>query len=340
MNPVDLRSDTVTVPGPKMRQAMANAEVGDDVFGEDPTVRALEELGASLVGQEAALFVPSGTMANQIAIATHCRRGDDVLVGEGAHSYLYESAAGAVISGVQFTVVGRGGHFSASELAAAVHVADAYGHVAPTRLAMVENTHNRGGGIVMRPEVFAEISTACGAANVALHMDGARLFNAAAACDLPAEAWGRAADSVSICLSKGLGAPIGSLLCGSADFISAAHRWRKMLGGGMRQVGIIAAGGLYALKNQIPDLAEDNRRAQVLAKGLAELPGLTVDLASVETNIVFLRTAEPIAHNLVELVSETARVLAFDDHTIRAVTHRDVDDAGIERTLRAFCDAL
>ncbi len=337
---VDLRSDTVTVPDAAMRAAMARAEVGDDVFGEDPTVHALEALGAELVGTEASIFVPSGTMANQLSILCHTRPGDDVLVGEGSHAYLYESGAGAAIGGVQFSVVGKGGHYDLAELDAAISTTDAAGHIPPSTLLMLENTHNRGGGKVMAPEAFAPLAERARGRGLKVHVDGARLFNAAVACGVGASAWGEHADTVSICLSKGLGAPVGSLLCGRRETIHRAHRYRKMLGGGMRQAGIIAAGGLHALKHHVTTLKDDHRRAARLAGALSEMSGARIDPASVETNIVIFEVTRGTPQALCEAVASELRVLPFGPTAVRAVTHRDVDEAGIERAIAALQKVL
>lgn len=340
MTPVDLRSDTVTRPDAAMRAAMAAAPVGDDVFGEDPTVNRLQERGAALLGHDAALFVPSGTMGNQIALLAHCRRGDDVLVGEGAHSFLYEGGGGAVMAGVQFTIVGQGGHFSPREVRGAIKSMDAAAHIPPTSLLMVENTHNRGGGKIMAPGDFEAVAAAARSKGVKVHIDGARLFNAAAACDRPASAWGQYADSVSVCLSKGLGAPVGSLLAGSKAFIRAAHRWRKMLGGGMRQAGIIAAGGMHALEHNLPDLKADHARARRLAEALAELPAVRIDPATVDTNIVIFELLDRTPQALCATVAPELRVLQFGPTTVRAVLHRDIDDAALDRAITALQNAL
>ena len=228
--PVDLRSDTLTLPTEPMRKAMYAAEVGDDVFGEDPTIRALEEVAAQHMGLEAGLFVPSGTMGNQIALLTHCRLGDDVLIGEGAHSFLYEAGGAAAIAGVQMSTVGQGGHFTPGEITAAIQEIDPGGHVPPTRLLMVENTHNKGGGKVMTPEMFSAVVEVARSRDLAVHIDGARIFNAAAACEAPVSAWGRQVDSISFCLSKGLGAPGGSVLCGTQALGHRRQYFRVHLG--------------------------------------------------------------------------------------------------------------
>lgn len=333
--PVDLRSDTVTRPTPAMREAMATAAVGDDVFGEDPTIHALQARAALMLGHEAALFLPSGTMGNQIALLTHCRPGDDVLVGQHAHAFLYESGGGGAIAGVQFTAVGQGGHFTAEEMRAAIKGGDSSGHVPPSTLVMVENTHNRGGGKVMAPEVFAGIAAAARSKGLAVHIDGARLFNAAAALGVGPDAWARHADSVTFCLSKGLGAPVGSLLCGSKATIGRAHRYRKMLGGGMRQAGVLAAAGLCAL-DDAPQLVDDHRRARGLAEALAAMPGVDVDPATVQTNIVIFGVRDYAPIEICTQVADDLLILPFGPRHIRAVLHRDVDDAMLERSIEAL----
>lgn len=333
--PVDLRSDTVTRPTPAMRQAMAGAAVGDDVFGEDPTVHALQSRAALMMGHEAALFVPSGTMGNQIALLTHCRPGDDVLVGQHAHACLYESGAGAAIAGVQFTTVGQGGHFDADQMQAAIHGLDRSGHVPPTTLVMVENTHNRGGGKVMPPDAFAAIAARARARGLAVHVDGARLFNAAAACGVEPAAWTRHADTVTFCLSKGLGAPVGSVLCGSEAVIARAHRYRKMLGGGMRQAGVLAAAGLCAL-DDAPQLVDDHRRARALAEALGRMKHARIDPAAVQTNIVIFEATDHAPVQICGQVADDVLVLPFGPRHIRAVLHRDVDDAMLARAIDAL----
>lgn len=333
--PVDLRSDTVTRPTPAMRRAMAEAAVGDDVFDDDPTVHALQVRAAALVGHDAALFVPSGTMGNLLAMMSWCRPGDDVIVGEGAHSRLYEGGGGGALAGVQFSVVGKGGHFWPGELEQAIQTMDAGLHVPTTTLVMVENTHNRGGGLVMHPARFAALAAVTRARGIRLHMDGARIFNAAIACGQPVDAWGRNADSLSFCLSKGLGAPVGSLLCGPRDFIKRARRYRKMLGGGMRQVGVLAAAGLVAL-DDIPKLAADHDRARRLAHALAEMPGVKLDPATVETNIVIFGLARHRPGEICAQVSDDVLILPFGPDRIRAVLHRDVDDAMLDRAIAAI----
>jgi len=323
MKPIDLRSDTVTRPSPGMRAAMAAAEVGDDVYGEDPTVNALQERAARLVGKEAALLVPSGTMANQAALRVLTRHGDVVLASEGAHLLRYESGAAAALSGVQVKTLGADGLFDADDVRRAVTPPDH--HNAPVSLVVLENTHNAAGGRVVPLALVREVAGAARALGLKLHLDGARVFNAAAATGVPVAEWARPFDTVTFCLSKGLGAPVGSLVCGSAEVVDRVHRVRKMLGGGMRQAGILAAAGLYALDHNVAHLAEDHANAARLASGLAEL-GLEVDPWP-ETNIVFFRSARGAgAGRDFGLTLRTRGVLVNEVAAgrFRAVTHLDV----------------
>ncbi|HEX9102048.1 MAG TPA: low-specificity L-threonine aldolase, partial [Polyangia bacterium] len=284
---VDLRSDTVTRPSQPMREAMARAAVGDDVYGEDPSVNALQERVAALLGKEAALFVPSGTMANQIAISVHTRPGDEVLVSHGAHCMVFESGAAGALSGVQFDVLrdrAERGHFTAAQVAD--HISPDNHHFAPTTLVAVENTHNRGGGSIFPQREILEIAKVVRAHQLGFHLDGARLWNAHVATGLSLKALAAPFDTVSVCLSKGLGAPVGSLIAGTKALVHKAHRRRKMLGGGMRQAGILAAAGLYALDHNVARLAEDHANARRFAEPLARIPGVVLDPATVETNII------------------------------------------------------
>lgn len=334
---LDLRSDTLTQPSAGMRSAMATAEVGDDVFGEDPTVNELQRYAAALMGMEAGLFVPSGTMGNQLAMMAHCQRGDEVIVGWGAHSYLYEGGGASVLAGVQIQVLGTGGYFSPEELRAAIHLEDLSGHCAPTTLMMIENTHNRGGGKWMSPETLSALTAVAVEAGVASHIDGARLWNAATAADRPPSDWGKQVDSLTFCLSKGLGAPVGSVLCGSHDFIKRAHRYRKMLGGGMRQAGVLAAAGLYALRHQVDDLKLDHIRAKRLALALSERPGVEVDLSAVHSNILLFTPLKVSPTQACEALLPYVKVLPFGAGQLRAVLHRDVGEEAFERAIEALC---
>jgi threonine aldolase len=322
---IDLRSDTVTKPTLEMREAMARAEVGDDVYGEDPTVRALEERVAHLLGKEAALFVPSGTMANQIALAVQTRPGDEVLIGEGAHCEAFEGGAGAALAGVQFHTIGEGGLFAAGDVAAAIHPDNH--HFAPTTLCTVENTHNRSGGRCFALSECEDIGTVAHKHGLKLHLDGARLLNAACALGRSARALAAPFDSVSLCLSKGLGAPVGSLISGSRDFVHRAQRRRKMMGGGMRQSGILAAAGLWALEHHVERLAEDHQNARRFAEALMAATGIDLDLATVETNIVVWGLKPEVPFDAAELVqrarAQGVLLNSISARRLRAVTHLD-----------------
>jgi len=325
---IDLRSDTVTRPTPEMREAMARAEVGDDVYGEDPTARRLEEMAARLVGKEAALFVPSGTMANQVSLRAATRPGDVVLAGEGAHLIEYESGAAAGLSGLQVQTIGHNGFFTGADVAAAIHPDDA--HYAPTRVLAFENTHNRSGGRIFPLDRTLEAAAVGRERGLHLHLDGARLWNAVAATGIPASRWAAPFDTLCFCLSKGLGAPVGSLVCGSAESIRRVHRARKMMGGGMRQIGILAAGGIHALEHHVERLVVDHRNASRLAAGLERL-GFRVDPPP-ETNMVFFGVSNGAAF----LRATQARELlmdAIDPGRFRAVTHLDVGEADIDDAL-------
>jgi threonine aldolase len=339
---IDLRSDTVTKPSIGMRAAMAAADVGDDVFGEDPTVNRLQERAAALLGKEAALFVPSGTMANQIALKVHCQAGDDVILGEGTHSMVYESGAAAALAGVQLSVVGRGGLFTATDAQAAFKGAD-NPHHAPTRLIVIENTHNRGGGVAWPQTQVQDIAAFARSHSLGLHLDGARLCNAAiVASQTPAEL-ATPFDTATLCFSKGLGAPIGSVLAGSKALISRALRFRKMLGGGMRQAGILAAAALYALDHNVERLAADHANAHLIAERIASAHGLHVDLSRVQTNIVMVDLEPPRpngAEAVARLRAQGVLCLAPGPRRLRFVTHLDVDRAACERAAEVIATAL
>jgi threonine aldolase len=337
---IDLRSDTVTLPTPAMRQAIAAADVGDDVFGEDPTVRRLEARTAEMLGKEAALFVPSGTMANQLAIRAHTEPGDEVLVEGQAHIYYYEAGAPAALSGVMCRcLAGQRGIFTAADVRAALRPPDQ--HFARTRMVCVENTHNRGGGSIWPLEAVTAVVVVARECGLRLHLDGARLWNASAATGLPERAYAAPFDSVNVCFSKGLGAPVGSALAGPQEFIARARRFRKQFGGGMRQAGIIAAGALHALEHHRARLVEDHQNAHALAEGLAPLAGVDLDPATVQTNIVLVRlTRRPAATVARQLEASSVRVLATGPKTLRAVTNLNVTRDDIEVALRAFRLAL
>ncbi|WP_141325220.1 low-specificity L-threonine aldolase [Myxococcus sp. AB025B] len=340
MKPIDFRSDTVTKPTAAMRRAIAEAEVGDDVYGEDPTVLRLEAKVAERLGLEAALFVPSGTQANQLAIGAHCRQGDEVLTEAGSHILHYEGGAVAALWGVQpQPLPGEWGVLTPEVVAAAVREDNI--HNPRTRLLSLENTHNRGGGAVWSVERFAQVVKVARDAGLAVHLDGARLFNAEVAAGVPASSWARLTDTTAVCFSKGLGAPVGSALVGRADLIREARRLRKRLGGGMRQAGILAAAALYALEHHVERLAEDHANARRLATGLAEVPGVKVDVKRVETNMVFAEFVRP-AREMVPLL-RTQGVLtnpAGGPHTVRLVTHLDVSSADIDEAVARVRRAL
>ncbi len=336
---IDLRSDTVTRPTQAMREAMAWAEVGDDVYGEDPSVNRLQDRAADLTGKEGALFVPSGTMANQIAVRAWTEPGDALLAARDAHVYLYEGGGAAALSGVQASLLGSDGLFGLEELKQAALPDDI--HFPRTRLVCLENTHNRSGGRVFPRADTEAIGEWVHERGWVLHLDGARVFNASIASGDTVEQIARPFDSISFCLSKGLGAPVGSLICGSREFIQKALRVRKLFGGGMRQAGVIAAAGLYALDHNVERLAEDHAKALHLAEGLGDFSGITV-LRRPETNIVVFQ-----ADNAAELCSrarEQGVLLSLTDtHTLRAVTHMDISDEEIDSaldTLRAVLARL
>ncbi|MDB4970056.1 MAG: Low-specificity L-threonine aldolase [Myxococcales bacterium] len=325
---VDLRSDTVTKPSTAMREAMARAEVGDDVYGEDPSVNQLQERVAALLGKEAALYVPSGTMANQIALAIHTRPGDEVLVSHGAHCMVFESGAAGALAGVQFGVIGdKRGRFTAADVAEAINPDNH--HFAPTTLVAVENTHNRGGGAIVAQRDILAIADLVHRRGLALHLDGARIWNAHVATGMPLHELAAPFDTVSVCLSKGLGAPVGSLMAGTKALVHKAHRRRKMLGGGMRQAGLLAAAGLWALEHNLARLAEDHANARRFAEPLARLPGIGLDLATVETNIVIwdLLPDCPLdgAAFVARARAQGLLLNAVAARRLRAVTHLDVD---------------
>ncbi len=335
MKPIDLRSDTVTRPTPAMRAAMAAAEVGDDVYGEDPTVNQLQRVAAERMGMEAAIFVPSGTMANQAALRALTQPGDVVLAGAACHVLRYESGAAAALSGVQIQTIGSGGTFTADEVLAALPPGDH--HYAPVSAVAMENTHNASGGRVFPFELLRAVVNAARQCGLKLHLDGARLWNAVIATGIDAPHWTNGFDTVSFCLSKGLGAPAGSLVCGSAAVVDRVHRIRKMLGGGMRQAGVLAAAGLHALEHHITRLADDHRNAARLADGLRGL-GLDVQSAP-ETNMVLFRAGD--AGRLWQALSQRGVLVnPIDPRTFRAVTHLDVSGEDIDDAVARVGAAL
>lgn len=334
--PVDLRSDTITRPTPSMRKAMAEAEVGDDVLGDDPTITRLENVTAELLGKDAAVFVPSGTMANQIAIRCHTQPGDEMLIEAHAHIWWYEAGAPAALSGVNCrTIAGERGLFTAAQLQAVMRPANI--HYAPTRLLAIENTHNRGGGSVWPLSQLEAVCAVARQAGLLLHLDGARLWNASVASGIPEAEFARPFDSISVCFSKGLGAPVGSVLAGSEEFIRRARRFRKQFGGGMRQSGILAAAALYALEHHRARLADDHANARRLANGLNGLPGLRVDINHVETNMVYIDVGARESGEIADqLAKKDVLVLATGPNTLRAVTSLEVDAAAIDTAIAVF----
>lgn len=335
---IDLRSDTVTKPCEGMREAMRVAEVGDDVNGDDPTVIRLQKRVAQLLGKEAGLFVPSGTMSNAVAVRTHTQPGDEIIAEESSHLYLYEGGGYAALSGCSIALVpGSRGILEPEEVQKRIRKsAGSRSHYPNASLVCLENTSNRGGGTCYPVEVLDEICRLSREADCRLHLDGARLFNAVIASGESAASLTEGFDSISVCLSKGLGAPVGSVLVGTRSFIDRAHRWRKLFGGGMRQSGILAAAGLYALDHNIKRLADDHNRARRLAEGLGEITGLSVDQEAVQTNMVYLETKE-LAKGYVDRLAEMGvGCFALGDRLIRLVTHLQIDDEGIEEVIMAF----
>lgn len=338
MKKIDLRSDTVTKPTDEMRKVMASAEVGDDVYGEDPSVNLLQEKVAELLGKEKALFVASGTMGNLVSILTHTHPGDEVILEANAHPFHYEAASAAAYGGVQFyPVPGKHGILTDEQVSRAIRPKDP--HYPKTRLICLENTHNRGGGKIYPLEETEKIRALADHHGISMHLDGARLFNASVATGIPTEAYCKPFDSVSICLSKGLGCPVGSVIAGSAEWIEAAHQSRKRLGGGMRQAGILAAAGIYALDHNIERLGEDHRHARVLADAISQIPLFEFTPSSVETNIIVLPIHDPeIAPEDVvnRLQSEGVLAVPFGPGEIRLVTHLDITDKDINYTIEVF----
>lgn len=342
---IDLRSDTVTKPSAGMRQAMVEAEVGDDVFGEDPSINRLQELAADLLGKEAALYVPSGTMANQICIKAHTQPGDEIIMEQTNHPFRSESGGVAALSGVQVNLIpGNRGVITAEQIAPQIRTGDDP-HNAPTRLVSLENTHNRGGGSIYPLDVIRDIRELTQKHDLPLHLDGARLLNASVAMGVPATEITQYFDTCTLCLSKGLGAPVGSIIAANAEFIKRANRFRKMFGGAMRQAGIIAAAGTYALERNVERLAEDHQHAKLLAERICHLKGLHLDPDEVETNILFLELdpseARMDAKALMHGMRERGVVAnAANPTTMRLVTHLDVSREQIETTAEVICNLL
>ncbi len=334
---VDLRSDTVTLPTPRMMEAISRAELGDDVFGDDPTVNRLQRLAAEKLGKEAALMVASGTMGNLVAVLTHCGRGDEMIVGDQAHVFYYEVGGSSGLGGVHVKTVPNGRGIPAlADIEAAIRGQDV--HFPRTRLVCLENTHNRCGGVAIPAEQINAVAEVAHGHGAKLHMDGARLFNAAVALGVEARTLVERCDSVNVCLSKGLSAPVGSILAGSAEFIAEARRYRKMVGGGMRQAGILAAAGIVALEEMVDRLADDHANAKALAKAINDLPGATVDLSAVQTNIVVIRIERPnmTAERFIAMMAELGvKVTPFGGNAVRMVTHYGIEERDVERAIGA-----
>ncbi|MBC7233206.1 MAG: low-specificity L-threonine aldolase [Chloroflexi bacterium] len=339
MKTIDLRSDTVTLPSPAMREAMYRAELGDDVFGEDPTVNRLQEMAAERMGKEAALFVASGTMGNLVALLTHCGRGDGAIMGNLSHTFLNEAGGSAALGGVYLLAVPNqpDGTIDPAVIERVIPVEDI--HHPRVRLICLENTHNYCNGAPLTAQYTAEVAALARRHGMALHLDGARIFNAAIALGVEARELAAPVDSVMFCLSKGLSCPVGSLLCGSAEFIERARRMRKMVGGGMRQAGVLAAAGIVALEQMVDRLEEDHENARILAQGIAEIPGLGLDPKTVRTNIVFfdfLDRRMTVEQFIAALQKEGVLILALGPNRLRAVTHYGIERADIERALQVM----
>ena len=335
---IDLRSDTVTQPCEGMRNAMRNAEVGDDVNGDDPTVIRLQEKVAEMLGKEAGLVVPSGTMSNAVAVRTHTQPGDEVVAEEHSHLYVYEGGGYAALSGCSMALVpSSNGIIDPADLRKRIRKSKgSRSHFPNASLICLENTSNRGGGTCYPLEILEEVEQVASMTQCKLHLDGARLFNAVEASEQDANSLVSMFDSVSVCLSKGLGAPVGSVLVGSMAFIDEAHRWRKMFGGGMRQSGVLAAAGIYALDHSLPLLKGDHARANRLAESLSEMDGLSVKLENVQTNMVYVRTERPASEWQQNLSDQGLLCFALDENSLRLVTHLHIDDQKIDQAIQIF----
>lgn len=340
---IDLRSDTVTKPTPEMREAMAEAEVGDDVYGDDPTVNKLQEKAAEMLGKEAALFVPSGTMGNLLALLVHCSRGEEVIVGDKSHIYVNEAGGMAALGGIYPHPISnqRDGTLRLDDVRASIQPDDS--HRTITRLICLENTQNICGGVPLTAEYTAQVGQIAKEHGLKFHIDGARIFNAAAALDVDVKQLVAPADSVMFCLSKGLVAPVGSMLVGSQEFIARAHRLRKMLGGGMRQVGVVAAAGLISLEKMAGRLKQDHVRAKILFEGLKQIPGLRLE-AEPSSNMVYFDLEDQIKLTENQIIAEMKKHGVLVDWSaprqFRLVTHYWVDDDGVEKTVQAFRNVL
>jgi threonine aldolase len=340
---IDLRSDTVTLPTPAMREAMYRAEVGDDVYGEDPAANRLEAMAAERLGKEAGLFLVSGTMANLVALLTHCGRGDEVIFGDRSHTFLFEAGGSATLGGIHHYSVPNqpDGTLRLEDIEAAIRPDNE--HFARSRLVCLENTHNRCGGAVLTPKYTDEVCEFAHGRGLGVHMDGARIFNAAVALGAEVRELVRDVDSVGFCLSKGLSAPVGSVLCGSADFIRQARRWRKAVGGGMRQCGVIAAAGIVALDEMVERLAEDHENARRLAEGIADIPGIDVDPRKVQTDIVIFGVAPEhmsAAALTAALRERGVQMSAVGATRIRAVTHYGIEASDVNAAIGAIREVM
>ena len=336
---IDLRSDTVTQPTEGMRKAMSDAAIGDDVLGDDQTVIELQNKAAKLLGKEAALYVPSGTMSNIVATRTHTSPGDEIITEAHSHVYQYEGGAFAALSGCSVAIIhAKNGLMTPEEVSNSIRKAEgSLSHYPNGSLVCVENTAQGGGGTVYSQETLDEICKAAREKDCKLHMDGARLFNAVAASGTDPARMVRDFDTISICLSKGLGAPVGSVLVGSKVDLAQAHRWRKMFGGGMRQAGTIASAGIYALENNIQRLSEDHRRARIFAEAVSEMPNFSINVENVQSNIVFIGVGKGNTESIIEQLStHGVDILSTDDSTIRAVFHLHITDEDLEKAIEAF----
>lgn len=336
---IDLRSDTVTKPTEEMREAMYKAEVGDDVYQEDPTVNELEEVAADILGKEAALFVTSGTQGNQIAVLAHTKLGDEIILEAESHIFYYEAGAVAALAGVQTrTIQGNQGKMDIDQIRDAIRGEDI--HLPTTAMIGLENTHNRAGGRVLPLSYMREVYQLANEQGIPVHLDGARLWNAAVSLGVDIKNLTQYVDTVQVCLSKGLSAPMGSILAGSKEWIKQARKWRKRLGGGMRQAGLMAAPGIVAITKMVDRLAEDHRRAHELAEGLSQIEGLMVEVSSVDTNIVLIdiSSLEVTSKMFLESLKERFSILgtSFGTYTIRLTTHRHINDQDIQKTVEAF----
>jgi threonine aldolase len=344
MEYIDLRSDTVTKPTSEMREAMARAEVGDDVYGDDPTVNRLQEIAAKMTGHEAGLFVASGTMGNLAAVLAHCQRGDEVILGKDAHTFRYEAGGISVLGGVHSCQLPNqpDGSIALKDIEGAIRYDDP--HQPVTRLITLENTHNRCGGTYQSVEYTRQVAEFAHARGLKVHLDGARVFNAAAALGAPVRDLTGVVDSVTFCLSKGLSAPVGSVLCGSKEFIKQAHRMRKLLGGGMRQAGVLAAAGIVALEKMVSRLGQDHARARTLAEGLSENRGLVLDAGTPATNMVFMNLSSDVVMSATEVAEKMKKygvlVGVAGARRFRLVTHCWIDDEGVEKAVNAFQETL